>query len=71
MENKVLIDLSVKYGLDASALTKITNIAYQSGITDLNSREFTRIANYLCEMGLLERPEEEIMEELKLKGLVK
>lgn len=71
MENKCLIDLSVKYGLNSSELVKLTNIIYQAGVDDMNSNDFQRIATYICEMKLLEMPEEELMEELKRKGLVK
>lgn len=70
MENKFLIDLSVKYGLDSTQVSKIVDIVYQSEITEIDSREGKRIASYVCEMGLIDKPAEEIMEELKLKGLV-
>lgn len=70
MENTHLIDLSIKYGLSEPDMSKLINIAYQSGIHDLTSREFQRIAAYVCEMKLLDTPSEELLEELKLKGLI-
>ncbi len=71
MENKFLIDLSVKYGLDASEVSKVVNMVYQAGILDMNSPEFKKVANYICEMKLIDKPAEELIEELKLKGLIK
>lgn len=70
MENKFLIDLSIKYGLESAKISKIVDIIYQCGIREADSREGQRIANYLCEFNLVGRPAEEIMEELKLKGLI-
>lgn len=71
MENKHLIDLSIKYNLGETEMSKLINLAYQAGVTDLNSREFQRVANYICEMKILEKPSEEVIEELKLKGVIK
>jgi hypothetical protein len=70
MENKFLIDLSVKYGLSASDLTKLSSIVHQAGFADINSRGFKRVAEFICEMKILELPPEELIEELKLKGLI-
>lgn len=69
MENKYLIDLSIKYGLSSQDLSKLVDLAYQSGATDMKSRDFKRVVNYVCKMDILEKPTEEILEELKLKGL--
>lgn len=71
MENKVLIDLSVKYGLSSEEMSKLLNMAYQVGINDPHSADFARVTGYICEMKLLEMPPEELIEELKRKGLVK
>lgn len=71
MENKHLIDLSIKYGLSETDMSKLINTAYQAGINDLNSRNFQRIAAYICEMKLLDTPSEDLLEELKLKGFIK
>lgn len=70
MENKNLLDLAVKYGLDNSQVAKLSAIAYQIGISDFNSREFKRVSSYICEMKLIDKPPEELIEELKLKGLI-
>ncbi|MFC1616425.1 hypothetical protein ACFL21_04745 [Patescibacteria group bacterium] len=69
MENKLLIDLSVKYGLNSAQLSKLTDIAYQAGAQNMESRKFKRVLNYICSMGMVDKPSEEIMEELRLKGL--
>lgn len=69
MENKFFIDLSIKYGLDSAETSKLMDMIYQCGITDLESRKAQRIANYICEMKLLDKPAEELIEELKRKGL--
>lgn len=69
MENKFLLDLSIKYGLDSAQQSKIVDMIYQCGVADLNSREAQRIAAYICEMRLLDKPAEELIEELKRKGL--
>lgn len=71
MENPILIDLSIKYGLDTSEVSKIVNMIYQCNVSDLSSREAKRIANYICEMKLLSKSAEELIEELKRKGLAK
>ncbi len=70
MENKHLIDLSVKYGLNAEELSKLVSMAYQVGVNDINSRQFERVSTYICEAGIINMPAEELVEELKLKGLV-
>ena len=70
MENKFLIDLSIKYGIDSEEVSKVVNIVYQAGYGDMDSREFQRVANYICEMKLLDTPAEEVMEELKRKELL-
>ena len=70
MENKYLIDLSVKYGLNSSETSKLLDMAYQCGITDMNSVAFSKVANYICEMNLLSMPAEELLEEIKRKDLI-
>lgn len=70
MENKFLIDLSIRYGLDSNQISKVVDILYQCGMDQPDSREGMRIANYICEMNLIDKPEEEIIEELKLKGFI-
>lgn len=68
MENRFLIDLSVKYGLDDHQITKVVDLCYQLGYDDLESRELQRAANYMCSMKLIALPSEEIIEEMKRKG---
>lgn len=70
MENKHLIDLSIKYGLSSADVSKVVSIVYQAGVTDMESREFERIANYICEAKIMDMPSEELIEELKRKGLM-
>ncbi len=71
MENRHLIDLSVKYGLSSADVSKLVSIVYQVGVHDMESKEFKRIVTYLCENKLVNIPPEEIIEELKRKGLIK
>lgn len=71
MENKILIDLSVKYGLSSADLSKLVSIIYQVGIHDMESRDFHKVANFICESKMLEVSSEELIEELKRKGLIK
>lgn len=71
MENRHLIDLSVKYGLSAEDVSKLVSVMYQVGIDDMHSDEFKRVANYICQAKLVEMPEEELIEELKRKGMIK
>lgn len=71
MENKHLIDLSIKYNLNSMEVSKLIDIIYQAGVSEMESPDFKRIATYICEAKLLETPIEEIIEELKRKGLVK
>ena len=71
MENKFLIDLSIKYGLDSSQVSKVVDIVYQAGNQEVDSRGAKRVAGFICKMGLVDKPAEEIIEELKRKGLMK
>ena len=71
MENKVLIDLSVKYGLSSEDVSKLVSMMYQVDLDDMDSPEFKRVANFICEAKLVESPAEELIEELKRKGLIK
>ena len=70
MENKHLIDLSIKYGLNSSDLSKLVSIVHQAGIFDAESDDFKKVTEHLCSEQMLETPSEEIMENLKLKGLI-
>lgn len=70
MENKHLIDLSLKYDLNAEEISKLVSIVYQAGVNDMESRDFKRITSYICEAKILAMPPEEIIEELKRKGLI-
>ncbi len=71
MENKLLIDLGVKYGLDSAKISKVATIIYQAGVEDFDEPEARAIAEHLCESGLIDKPAEEILQELKLKGLAR
>ena len=70
MENRFLIDLTVKYGLDDKRLAKVSDMCYQLGFDDVDSREFQRAANYICSMNLVDLPAEDIIEEMKRKGFL-
>lgn len=70
MENRFLLDLSVKYGLSSQEVSKLADIAYQSGFSDVDEDGAKRALNYVCKMELVSKPMEEIIEELKLKGLI-
>lgn len=64
-----MIDLGVKYGLDSAKISKVAAMIYQAGVDNFNSDEAKAIAEYMCESGIINKPAEEIMNELKLKGL--
>lgn len=68
MENKFLIDISVKYGLTDKQVSKVVDILYQLGYYDLNGHELQRAGNYMCSMKLVNLPAEEVLEEMKRKG---
>ncbi|MFA4890741.1 MAG: hypothetical protein WC604_00050 [Candidatus Gracilibacteria bacterium] len=68
MENKFLIDLSVKYGLDDQQLSKVADMCYQLGCHSIDDREFQRAANFMCSMKLLGMPAEDLIAEMKRKG---
>lgn len=70
MENKFLIDLSIKYGLDSAQVSKLVDMIHQCGLEEVDGREAQRIANYICEMSILDKPAEEVVEELRLKGFI-
>ncbi len=69
MENKFLIDLSLKYGLDEAQVSKVASIVHQCGVDQIDSKEGQKIANTVCEMKMVDNAAEEILEELRLKGL--
>ncbi|MBI5753746.1 hypothetical protein HZA40_01215 [Candidatus Peregrinibacteria bacterium] len=71
MENKHLIDLSVKYGLNSEDVSKLVSVMYQIGVDDMDSAEFKRVAGYICGAKLIEMPVEELIEELRRKGMIK
>jgi len=71
MENKLLIDLGLKYGLDSAKISKIAAMIYQAGVEDFDKPEAKAIAEYLCENKLIDKPGEEVIQELKLKGLAR
>lgn len=71
MENKHLIDLSVKFGLNSEDISKLASLMYQVGIDDMDSPEFKKVANFICESKLIDTPSEDLIEELKRKGLIK
>lgn len=70
MENKYLIDLSIRYGLNDKQISKIVSMAYQAGITDLEAKKFSEIAEHICKENLVDAPAEVVIEELKLKGFI-
>lgn len=67
MENKFLIDLSVKFGLDDQDLSKVVDMCYQLGYHVIDDREFQRAATYICSMNLVELPAEDLLAEMKRK----
>lgn len=71
MENKHLIDLSVKYGLSSEDVSKLVSMMYQVDLDDMESPEFRRVASYICEAKLIDLPTEDLIEELKRKELIK
>ncbi len=68
MENKFLINLSVKYGLDDQKLSKVVDMCYQLDYHVIDDREFQRAANYICKMDLVDMPPEDLLNEMKRKG---
>ncbi|MDD3862170.1 MAG: hypothetical protein PHP74_04785 [Candidatus Gracilibacteria bacterium] len=71
MENKFLLDMSIKYGLGDQEVSKVVDMVYQLGYDNIEDREFQRAANYLCSMNLVNLPAEEILMEMKRKGFGK
>jgi hypothetical protein len=68
MENKHLIDLAIKYGLDDEMLSKVVNTMYQLGYHDSADRNFRKAAEYMCNEKLHDLPAEDVIEEMKRKG---
>ena len=71
MENKFLLDLSIKYGLGDEQISKVCDMIYQLGYENIEDREFQRAANYMCSMNLVDLPAEEVLMEMKRKGFGK
>lgn len=71
MENKFLLDMSIKYGLVDKDVSKVVDMIYQLGYENIDDREFQRAANYLCSMNLLNIPPEEVLTEMRRKGFGK
>ena len=68
MENKFLINLTIKYGLDEGTLVKVVDCVHELGYDDINSSDFQRAAIYICSMNLIEMPSESLIEEMRRKG---
>lgn len=71
MENKFLLDISIKYGLGDEEVSKVVDMVYQLGYENIDERDFQRAANYLCSMNLIHLPPEELLSEMKRKGFGK
>jgi SOS response regulatory protein OraA/RecX len=71
MENRFLLDMSIKYGLSDKDVSKVVDMVYQLGYDNIDDREFQRAANYLCSMNLVSLPPEEVLTEMKRKGFGK
>lgn len=65
MENRVLIDLALKYGLDDGQISKLVDCAYQVGVTELESEEFGKIAHFVCGKGFVDLAMEELVEAVR------
>ena len=70
VEDKNLIEISVKYGLNSEQLSKLVDVLYQAGLKNSDSPEFTAVSKYICETNLLDMPIEDLLEELKRKNLI-
>lgn len=70
MENKTLIDISIKYGLGSEDLSKLVDVLFQAGIKNPDLPEFKKAAKFICEKNLLEMPIDNLLEELRRNGLV-
>ncbi|MFA6918324.1 MAG: hypothetical protein WC285_05895 [Candidatus Gracilibacteria bacterium] len=71
MENKFLLDLSIKFGLSDHDVSKVVDMVYQLGYDNIDDRDFQRASNYLCSMNLINLPPEELLTEMKRKGFGK
>ncbi len=70
VEDKDLLEISVKYGLSSERLSKLVDVLYQAGIKSPESPEFEEVSKYVCENDLLDMPMEDLLEELKRKKLI-
>ena len=68
MENPILVELGIKYGLDDSKALKLVNAAYQLGISTEDHEAFRKVAEYICDNEMVEMAMEELLEELKRVG---
>ncbi len=68
MENKQLIDLTIKYGLDDETLSKVIAIMYQLGYADPTDKTFQKAAKCICDEKLYDMPADDLVEEMKRKG---
>ncbi|MFA7685497.1 MAG: hypothetical protein WCX95_01715 [Candidatus Gracilibacteria bacterium] len=71
MENRFLLDMSIKHGLSDKDVSKVVDMVYQLGYDNIDDREFQRAANYLCSVNLIDLPPEEVLTEMKRKGFGK
>lgn len=70
MEEKNLLDISIKYGLNSFQVSKLEDVFYQADIQTSNSRDVLKISKYICENNLLEMPTGKLLEELKRKKMI-
>jgi len=69
MEHSFLINLSTKYGLNATQSSKVVEMVFQAGFKSLDDAGAQKLADYVCENEIVDLPPEELLEEIKRNSL--
>jgi len=71
MENTFMLDLSLKFGLTEAQTDKVIDIIYQAlHEIDKGSQIAQQVALFVCNHGLVDKPMDDILEELRVNKLI-
>ena len=67
MENKYLLELTIKHGLDDTKISKNLDVLYQMGIEDIGGENSRKFVDYMLAHNMIEMPIEEILDHFRVR----
>lgn len=61
MENKYLLELSIKHGLNDNQISKLADVLYQMGVEHIGDERSRKFVDYMISKNMVEMPIEEIL----------